>query len=114
MPETYTNATVSSSAMSTNAECYQEQYVPAVMLTHKKYFQRKQTFEIILNSADTWNIVNGTEVAHAGNTPNAITVRTNFRKHSHTLKASETPRQYDILSKPILTRCIAKFGAAKL
>jgi hypothetical protein len=100
--------------MSTDSEYYQTKYGPAVMLTRKNYDQWKEIFEIILNPADAWGIVNCTEAAPAGNTENAIAARTNFRKHSHTSKASETPRQYEILSKLISTLCAHKFGAPML
>lgn len=57
---TNTNAAGSSSAMSADSERYQTQYGPAVMLTRKNYDQWKETFEILLNSIDVWDIVNGT------------------------------------------------------
>ena len=111
MPETNSNTTGSSS---TDSECYQTKCGPAIMLTRKNYDKWKVTFEIILNSADAWDIVNGTEATPAGNTQNAIAARTDFRKHNHTSKASETPRPYGILSNLISTLCAHKSGVPKL
>ncbi|KAF8535112.1 hypothetical protein BDD12DRAFT_894028 [Trichophaea hybrida] len=84
MPETNTNtnAAGSSSAMSTNSERYQTKYGPAVMLTRKNYDQWRETFEILPNSTDAWDIVNSTEVAPSGNTQGAVATRTDFQKSS--------------------------------
>jgi len=82
MPETNTNAPGSSSAKSTDSERYQTKYGPAIMLTRKNYDQWKETFEILLNFADAWDIVNGTEEAPTGNTQSAVAARTDFRKRS--------------------------------
>jgi hypothetical protein len=102
MPESNsnTNAAGSSSAISTDSERYQTKYGPAVMLTRKNYDQWKETFEILLNTADAWDIVNGTEVAPAGNTQGAVAARTDFRKRSSkavsliTLSCSDEVRPY--------------------
>jgi len=70
------------------------------MLTRKNYDQWKQTFKILLNSADAWDIVNGTEEAPAGNTQSAVAARTDFRKLSSkavsliTLSCSDEVRPY--------------------
>jgi hypothetical protein len=68
--------------MFTDSECYQKKYGPAIMLTCKNYDQWKETFEILLNTTNAWDIVNGTEVAYDGNTQGAVAARTDFRKRS--------------------------------
>jgi hypothetical protein len=68
-----TNATGSSSTMSTDSERYQPKRGPVVLLTCKKYDQWKELFEILLNTADAWDIINGTEATPSGNTQGAVT-----------------------------------------
>jgi hypothetical protein len=86
--------------MSTDSECYQTKYGPAVILTRKNYDQWREIFEILLNFADAWDIVNSTKVAPAGNTLGAVAAHTDFRKRSSkavsliTLSYSDEVRPY--------------------
>jgi N-methylhydantoinase A/oxoprolinase/acetone carboxylase beta subunit len=58
-------------------------------------------------------MLNGTEAPSAGNSLYAIADNFAYRKHSHESKASETARQYKLLSKLISILCAHKFGKPK-